>query len=247
MEYLIKGIGHLPILAYFCSLINKIYTMNKNNQQLADFRQNYDLYSLSETLVQSSPFEQFQQWFNETIEANFYEPNAMILATANSQAVPSVRTVLLKDFGVEQGFVFFTNYQSRKGHEIAQNPNGSLLFYWDRLHRQVRIEGTLQKVASEVSDSYFSSRPLGSQIGAIVSPQSEIIESRELLETRMAYLNDQYEQQEQQPQRPEHWGGYSLHPHYFEFWQGRTNRLHDRIVYRQEAATGTWHIERLAP
>lgn len=188
------------------------------------------------------PVAQFANWFDEAVSSGCAEPNSMALATASAEGVPSLRMVLLKDFD-HDGFVFFTNYESRKGRELAENPRGALLFYWPELHRQVRLEGAIEKLPAEASRAYFHSRPFLSRIGALASRQSAPIESREVLEKRFAELEEQY--RGQAVPMPEAWGGYRLRPARFEFWQGRENRLHDRIVYllRQHH----WQKERLSP
>ena len=207
----------------------------------AQLRHNYDKGALDTADVDADPFSQFARWFEEAHAADFMEPNAMTLATADADGRPSCRMVLLK--GVDaRGFTFFTNFASRKGQDLAANPRASLLFWWDRLHRQVRIEGTVEKVAAEEADGYFHSRPYGSRIGAAASPQSRVIASRAELEERFAAL--EAEHPETLP-RPLHWGGYRVVPDHFEFWQGRESRLHDRLVYVPQAQG--WRIERLAP
>jgi pyridoxamine 5'-phosphate oxidase len=210
---------------------------------IAGIRKDYSQKVLSETSINSNPFKQFELWWEEAMSAQIDELNAMTLATASADGVPSARTVLLKDFS-DEGFVFFTNYESYKGRQLAENPRASLLFFWKELERQVRIVGVVQKVSEEESDNYFRSRPVLSQIGAIVSPQSTVIESRDWLEERYNQL-----QQQLAPdaiQRPAHWGGYIVKPVRIEFWQGRPSRLHDRIEYSLQE-DGTWKIERLAP
>ena len=199
--------------------------------------------ALSEENTEKHPTDQFKKWYHDVLKANFKEPTAVILATSRRNGKPSVRTVLMKDFS-EEGFVFFTNYQSRKGRELKQNPKAAMLFYWDTLMRQVRVEGTVQKVSPDISDKYFDSRPRQSRISAIASPQSAVIESRFDLEKKAARLESKFFGRLKIP-RPANWGGYILKPTYFEFWQGRENRLHDRIIY--VLAKGKWMIKRLAP
>jgi len=208
---------------------------------LASIRKDYALKTLEEKNVDRDPIRQFGVWMVEAIHAQVPEPTAMSLATVDSRNRPSNRIVLLK--GVDaRGFVFFTNYESRKGRELAANPGAAMTFLWKELERQVRIEGTIEKVTEEESTAYYATRPLGSRIGAWASPQSSVIENRAWLEARWAELTKQYGEH---PSRPPHWGGYRLLPDHVEFWQGRLSRLHDRIVYTREAAA--WKISRLAP
>lgn len=209
--------------------------------KLADIRTDYKLASLNESDVAKSPFAQFDQWFNEATKAEVPEPNAMTLATCDAGGRPSARVVLIKDFD-ERGMVFFTNYKSRKGQDLATNNRAALLFFWPELERQIRIEGRVETVSAADSDAYYQSRPLLSRVGAWASPQSEILESRDALEARFAAFAAEHGEN---PPRPAHWGGYRVVPGFFEFWQGRRSRLHDRICYR--LAQGAWKIERLAP
>lgn len=211
--------------------------------KVADLRREYMQQALTEAEVQEDPLEQFRLWFEQALETADADANAMTLATATPEGRPSARIVLLKDFDAD-GFVFFTNFRSRKGGELAQNPWAALVFWWSALERQVRIEGTVTSVDPEVADAYFESRPLGSRLGAWASPQSEVLPSRQELERRMAEAEARFPNGE--VPRPTHWGGYRLEPVAIEFWQGRASRLHDRIRYRREAG-GPWHIERLAP
>ncbi|MEI6409299.1 MAG: pyridoxamine 5'-phosphate oxidase [Bacteroidota bacterium] len=206
-------------------------------------RRNYALESLSESDVQPDPMAQFNKWFQEALNSSLPEPNAMTLATADKQGRPSARTVLLKAYD-HAGFVFYTNYESKKGAELAENPFAALLFTWLELERQIRIEGAVTRVTETESTTYFQSRPKGSQIGAWASPQSRVIPGREVLEQNMEALRAQYADVEILP-KPAHWGGYVVQPEMIEFWQGRESRLHDRIRYRLE--NGVWTIERLAP
>ncbi len=193
--------------------------------------------------LSADPIEQFGSWFADAEAAEPRLPEGMVLATADDRGQPSTRTVLLKSFD-SSGFVFFTNYKSRKAAEIATNPRAALLFWWRELERQVRIEGIVAMVSAEESDDYFSTRPRGSQLAAWASEQSRVIESREVLSERMEELTRRYA--EAPVPRPPHWGGYRLTPHQIEFWQGRPDRLHDRFVYRRRAG-GAWEIQRLAP
>lgn len=211
---------------------------------IAALRRNYSLQSLDKTDVLPDPVAQFAHWFQEAMRSQLIEPNAMTLATADLQGRPSARTVLLKEFD-KQGFVFYTNYESRKGNDLAANPQAALLFTWLELERQIRIEGAVEKVSPEESRAYFQSRPLGSQIGAWASPQSRAITDRSVLETRAAQLQAEHADAEALP-LPPFWGGYRLRPNWFEFWQGRESRLHDRICYRLEGGE-RWNIQRLAP
>ncbi len=206
-------------------------------------REEYERGALVEETASADPIQQFDRWFQEAITSGAKEPSAMALATADKTAAPSVRTVLLKGFD-ERGFVFFTNYESRKGKELAANPQAAVAFFWPELERQIRIVGSITKVSAKDSEAYFDSRPVGARIGASVSRQSEVIASRTDLEARLAEFASQYA--ESPPPRPEFWGGYRLHPHEIEFWQGRKNRLHDRLRYRKQKS-GRWKMERLSP
>ena len=208
---------------------------------VADIRQNYDKGELLESAAKNSPFDQFELWLHQAIELPVAEPTAMTLATANSQGKPTARIVLLKGFD-NKGFVFYTNYESRKGQELAEQPHASLLFFWQPLERQVRIEGIVEKVSPRESDDYYQSRPLGSRLGAWASAQSQPV-SLEQLKAKVEEVTAQYGEN---PPRPPHWGGYRVRPSYFEFWQGRPSRLHDRLAYQQNA-DGEWVIERLSP
>lgn len=208
---------------------------------IADLRKDYKLAALSESDVAPSPFTQFDKWLNEAISANVPEPNAMTLATVGEDKRPSTRIVLIKGFDA-RGPVWFTNYESRKGRELAANNSAALQFHWVELERVVRIEGHVEKVSEAESDAYFDGRPLDSRIGAWASPQSQVIASRATLVARAAEYAAKFMLK---PPRPPHWGGYRLQPDRFEFWQGRSSRLHDRIMYRLDA--GEWKIARLAP
>jgi len=214
-----------------------------DNQTIANLREDYQAATLDVSDVASSPFVQFGKWFQEALKSELPEPNAMTLATATPDGRPSARIVLLKGYD-EQGFVFYTNYNSHKGRELEQNPQAAMVFNWLELQRQIRIEGRVEKVSPEESTEYFQSRPKGSQIGAWASPQSTIIPNRTVLENKVEELQEQYAEAERLP-RPEHWGGFRIIPEVIEFWQGRSSRLHDRIQYTQ--AGGKWTIERLAP
>ncbi|GAB4399349.1 MAG: pyridoxamine 5'-phosphate oxidase [Rhodoferax sp.] len=213
--------------------------------QLADLRKSYERAELDERASHADPLLQFQQWLEEAISAQLPEPNAMTLATVGSDLRPSTRVVLIKALD-ERGIVWFTNYNSRKGRELAGNPFAALQFHWVELERVVRIEGRVEKVSAAESDAYFHSRPLDSRIGAWASPQSEVIANRGVLVSNAAKYAAQFMLA---PPRPEHWGGYRLIPDQWEFWQGRKSRLHDRLRYTlaPEGQTPRWLRERLAP
>ena len=216
---------------------------SKTNLPLASIHYEHPNLVLSEEDVSADPFEQFTQWMREALERGGSEANAMTVATATGDGVPSARTVLLKGFD-ERGFVFYSNYESQKGRELAENPRAALLFHWHLLARQIRINGTVQRTSTEESEAYFHSRALGSQLGAAVSHQSQVIPSRKWLEDRLRELEAQYGEGE--VPLPSYWGGFRVIPESFEFWQGRPSRLHDRLRYTLQA-DGSWKIERLSP
>ncbi len=218
--------------------------MSKEQILVAKLRQNYHFNTLSEKEAKANPFEQFNTWFEEALNSEIREPNAMTIATVSSDGHPSARIVLLKGYS-DKGFIFYTNYESRKGKESAKNPYIAVLFFWDILERQIRIEGKVERLSAETSDNYFNKRPKLSRIGALASPQSQIITDRSIIEKNMQDLTKKYEDMEFVP-RPEHWGGYIVVPSMIEFWQGRTSRLHDRLQYRL-LDDGSWKMERLAP
>ncbi len=210
---------------------------------VSDLREEYTRAGLREADAHPDPVEQFRRWFDEVLAANLYEPNAMTLATATREGRPSARVVLLKGFD-EQGFVFYTNYEGRKARELEENLHCALVFYWGEFERQVRIEGRAERVSEEESDAYYGSRPRGSRLGAWVSEQSRPVGDREALEERLWGVETEYEGRE--IPRPPFWGGYRVEPEEIEFWQGRENRLHDRLLYRRQDDVG-WRVERLQP
>ena len=216
--------------------------MSDPTTSIADLRKSYERAELNEDASSAAPGQQFSKWLEEAIAAQLPEPNAMTLATVGSDLRPSTRVVLIKGLD-ERGIVWFTNYDSRKGRELAGNPNAALQFHWVELERVVRIEGRVEKISDEESDAYFHSRPLDSRIGAWASPQSEVISGRGVLVANAAKFGAQFLLQ---PPRPPHWGGYRLLADRWEFWQGRRSRLHDRLRYTQQAG-GDWLRERLAP
>lgn len=213
-----------------------------SNKEIAALRVDYSLKTFDETHVLDDPFKQFSVWFKEALDAQVNEPNAMTLATVKPNNTPSARIVLLKGI-TPTGFTFFTNYSSHKGQQLEQNPNAALVFCWLELHRQVRVEGTIEKLSAKENDEYFYSRPVGSQLGAIASPQSKPLQNRLALE--QLYKNTEATYQTHEPVRPEHWGGYVVKPTLIEFWQGRSNRLHDRFEF--SLTTSGWVRQRLAP
>ena len=210
---------------------------------LAAMRNDYQSAPMNKSDLNKNPFLQFQSWMQAAVHAELYEPNAMTLATVTAQNKPQARVVLLKELN-EQGFVFFSNYQSHKAAEITHQPAVSLLFFWKELARQIRIEGLCTKITEEESEAYFQSRPRESQLGAWASPQSQRIANRTVLESRLTDLIAQYGDSQPIP-KPPHWGGYIVKPDFFEFWQGRPSRLHDRITYTADAEN--WIMERIAP
>lgn len=212
--------------------------------KLSTIRKSYEKNILLENKISSDPHQQFKRWFNQNLKSENPEPTAMTLATSTKDGKPSARIVLLKGFDATNGFFFYTNYESRKGIELKANPNASLLFYWPALERQIRIEGKVKKTTKENSTKYFQSRPRASQLGAWTSEQSKVIPNRTFLDTVSKEMNNYFKDEQALP-LPPFWGGYSLVPSYFEFWQGRRDRLHDRIVYHLKK--GNWVVERLAP
>ena len=212
------------------------------HKDLRKLRQEYAAFRLDKACADADPFVQFSHWFDQAMESGLPEPNAMSLATASAEAKPSVRIVLLKELD-ERGFVFYTNYLSRKGRELEANPHASLLFSWLELQRQIRIEGYVEKISNAESDAYFSLRPRESQLGALVSAQSQPVASRQVLEDQFRQEAARWEGR--MVERPAHWGGYRLLPENIEFWQGRINRLHDRLLYKKNK--GGWQIIRLSP
>jgi len=216
--------------------------MELTKEMLQNLRQDYRTAELTEKEVDKNPIKQFEKWFSAALDAKLYEPNVMTLATADKSGKPNARIVLLKGFD-NQGFSFFTNYLSTKGKELKKNPQACLVFFWAELERQVRIEGKVEKLDKEASEAYFHSRPQGSQIGAIASPQSQVISDRTDLEKKVEELTSAYENKT--IPKPAHWGGYIVKPVSIEFWQGRSSRLHDRIKY--DLINGKWQINRLAP
>jgi pyridoxamine 5'-phosphate oxidase len=208
---------------------------------IADLRQEYMRAGLTEAQADADPVRQFERWFDDALRARLPLPNAMTLATVSAAGAPSARIVLLK--GIERGsFLFYTNYLSRKGRELERRAAACLLFLWSELERQVRVDGTVEKVTAGESDAYYGTRPLGARLSAWASAQSETVSARKILENAMEEAKRRYGEQ---PPRPPHWGGYRVIPQEIEFWQGRTDRLHDRLLYRR--AGNNWTIERLSP
>lgn len=214
------------------------------DSSIADLRQNYTLAGLVEADVDSDPIKQFNLWFQQALDADLIEPNAMTLATATPEGKPTARIVLLKGVS-DRGFVFYTNYESQKGQQLIANPYAALVFLWDKLERQIRIEGRVEKLPTAESRAYFHSRPKASQIGAWTSDQSRVIPNREVLEQKQAKLQAKYSGDTEIP-LPSHWGGFRVIPDRLEFWQGRPSRLHDRLVYDLQT-DGSWSISRLSP
>ena len=213
-----------------------------NNTDLSSLRRNYSLQRFDESTVEVNPFQQFSKWMEEALKSDLLDPTGMALGTANKDGIPAVRMVLLKGFD-ENGFVFFTNYESHKGSDLINNPNASILFFWKELERQIRITGTIEKTSRQESEEYFHTRPLESQLSAWASRQSSPIPNRKFLENEFDELKLKYEHK--QIPLPPFWGGFRLIPNYFEFWQGRENRLHDRISYKIK--NEFWDIIRLSP
>jgi pyridoxamine 5'-phosphate oxidase len=213
------------------------------NPAIAYLRKEFSSKSLLETDIALNPIDQFQKWWEEAVSSEIDEANAMTLATASSDGIPSARIVLLKGFD-KNGFVFFTNYKSYKAMHLEENPKACLVFFWKELERQVRITGLVKRASEKESDEYFHSRPIGSQIGAWASDQSQVIENREWLQERVEKFTEEFKHKELK--RPPHWGGYVVTPVIIEFWQGRPSRLHDRIQYTLEG-NGNWKMERLSP
>ncbi|WP_269526758.1 pyridoxamine 5'-phosphate oxidase [Coraliomargarita parva] len=210
---------------------------------LSDLRQNYTKHSFNQSDLLKSPFEQFEKWFKDAITAEVDEPNAMCLASVDGEGCPNTRTVLLKDFSAK-GLTFYTNYSSQKAIDFESNPNAAATFLWLPLQRQVNVRGQVERVSKAESLKYFLSRPFASQLGAWASPQSKVITSRQLLEEKFAQMKRKFA--DGKIPLPDNWGGYRIVPRSFEFWQGRTSRLHDRFIYRRQA-DDSWTIERLAP
>lgn len=212
------------------------------DRSLQDLRKTYEKGQLDENETSNAPYEQFRKWFDEALKYGFFEPNAMTLATVDERGRPACRPVLIKDHD-PRGIIWFSNYHSRKGQQLTQNPFAALQFYWAELERVIRVEGRVEKISEEASDDYFNSRPLSHRIGAWASPQSQVIPGRKTIVTNAARYGAEFGLH---PPRPPHWGGYRLIPDYWEFWQGRPSRLHDRIAYTL-SNNGEWVKQRLAP
>lgn len=216
---------------------------NKDSNRVEHLRQSYDSNPLTKENINKDPLQQFDLWMQEAIESGILEPNAMTLCTVDPAGFPQGRIVLLKGYGKE-GFRFFTNYNSHKGNDLSHNPRATLVFFWDKLQRQVRISGEVEKISQQDSSEYFKKRPIASQLGAIASPQSQEIKNRLVLQENLDAAKATYVDEEK-PERPIHWGGYTIKPLRVEFWQGQKSRLHDRIIF--EKKSGDWSKKRLAP
>ncbi|MGB1315236.1 MAG: pyridoxamine 5'-phosphate oxidase [Chitinophagales bacterium] len=208
-------------------------------ENLHSFRKNYTKNQLNEADIHSKPLQQFKVWFQEAVNDASFEANAMVLSTVGKEGMPSSRVVLLKEI-IDEGFIFYTNYKSKKAKDLAYNNKASILFFWEKFERQIRIEGEIEKISEQKSINYFNSRPKASQIGAVISMQSEEVSSRKILEEKFEKYNEN-----QEIEKPKDWGGYILKANKYEFWQGRASRIHDRIVYQQEK--NSWNIKRLNP
>jgi len=209
---------------------------------LRDIRTNYQKDELTENSILSNPFKQFSVWLNDAIKEKIHEPTAMVLSTIDFKGFPESRVVLLKELSAD-GFIFFSNYNSKKGQQISVNPHVSIVFFWPEAERQVRIKGIVEKIPEQNSEAYFLSRPLDSQLGAWASPQSQVIENRNVLDEKYRYYQEYFQTHE--IEKPPYWGGFLIRPEYFEFWQGRPNRLHDRLEFNLSG--DQWVIRRLAP
>jgi len=220
--------------------------MKIDKDYIEQLREDYSRGILEEHNVFPDPMQQFEKWFKEAIEAQIHEPNAMTLATATPKGIPSARIVLLKGLD-ERGFIFYTNYESKKGSEIRENPHVSLTFFWPELARQVRIDGLADKISKRESQEYFNNRPHGSRLGAMASNQSKVIENRDIIESKYQELSEKFKESDN-IDVPDFWGGFLVSPYRIEFWQGRSNRLHDRLQYTlQKISPKEWKIERLSP
>jgi pyridoxamine 5'-phosphate oxidase len=234
------------------NFVNAYVLIRLNNMDTSNLRQDYTHGSLQENSIANNPFSQFEIWFNQAMDNNLAEPYAMSLATVDSNMQPHIRTVLMRNFDTS-GLCFFTNYSSAKGMHISHSQKVSVLFFWQALERQVRINGVLSKLSYAQNQEYFNKRPFGSKIAASISPQSKTISSREFLECEYTKLENEYKYKPEQLQCPEFWGGYKLTPNYFEFWQGRASRLHDRLVYElnhfndNDNGENVWSLYRIAP